>query len=462
MRIRPHFQTVVIAVITAVVMAAVPAVAHVTESWKHLRNKHVRPFTDSRYFRKTALQTADAALNEPGDPVDWTNLKGVPAAFADGSDADSGGDITAVNAGTGLTGGGDNGAVTLNVDFGPGANQVASGDHLHDGRYYTETELQTSGSASVHWDNLTSVPAGFADGVDNTSGTASDLVCSGCVDSSDLAPDAVTSAKILDGEVVVADLAFDPATQGELDALGTAGTINDAGNPVHWTKLKGVPAGLADGTDDGVTTGTDGVAVSGTTAQLADCTSTGQIFKYNAVTNTWSCSSDNDTTYTGSQGIAVVGTDIRLDDCAADEVWKRNSADTAWVCAADVTGAVTGSSAVSGTVDTTAATEGSLTVSFPSDGFALISSEATFEPTSLTPPGQINASIMEGATTVQSWKWDSGDDDGNTDAHESFSGVTSVTSGSHTYELRLQTVGSLSTASYENLRIVVMFFPTGL
>lgn len=30
--------------------------------------------------------------------------------------------------------------------------------HTHDDRYYTETELQTSGSASVHWDNLTNTP----------------------------------------------------------------------------------------------------------------------------------------------------------------------------------------------------------------------------------------------------------------------------------------------------------------
>jgi hypothetical protein len=381
LRIRPHVQTVVVAVITTVVVAAAPAVAHVTESWTHLRTKHVRPFSDKRYYKKTTLRSP-GAINTSTNPVDWTKLKGVP------------------------------------VDF--------------------------------------------ADGVDDTSGTASDLVCSGCVETSDLAPDAVTSAKILDGEVAVVDLGFDPATQGELDALATPGTINQASNPMHWTKLHGVPGGLADGTDEGVTTGTDGVAVSGTTAQLADCTSTGQIFKYNAVTNTWSCSSDNDTTYTGSDGIAVAGTDIRLDDCGANEVWKRNSADSAWVCADDVTAAIEASAAVSGTVDTTAATEGSITVSFPRDGFALISAEATFEPTSLAAPDQINASIMEGATTVQSWHWDSGDDDNNIDAHESFSEVAAVTSGSHTYDLQLQTVGALSTASYENLRIVVMFFPTGL
>jgi hypothetical protein len=33
--------------------------------------------------------------------------------------------------------------------------------------------------------------------------------------------------------------------------LNTPGTINSPSNPVDWTKLKGVPAGFADGTDDG-------------------------------------------------------------------------------------------------------------------------------------------------------------------------------------------------------------------
>jgi hypothetical protein len=49
--------------------------------------------------------------------------------------------------------------------------------HTHDDRYYTETELNTSdgsapntGSNFVHWDILTGVPAGFADGTDDTGG----------------------------------------------------------------------------------------------------------------------------------------------------------------------------------------------------------------------------------------------------------------------------------------------------
>ncbi|MFH1313698.1 MAG: tail fiber domain-containing protein [Candidatus Eisenbacteria bacterium] len=35
------------------------------------------------------------------------------------------------------------------------------------------------------------------------------------------------------------------------DSLSVAGTLNDTANPVDWSKLKGVPAGFADGTDDG-------------------------------------------------------------------------------------------------------------------------------------------------------------------------------------------------------------------
>jgi hypothetical protein len=46
----------------------------------------------------------------------WAGLAGVPAGFADGIDNDSGGDITEVTAGAGLTGGAATGAATLAVD----------------------------------------------------------------------------------------------------------------------------------------------------------------------------------------------------------------------------------------------------------------------------------------------------------------------------------------------------------
>jgi hypothetical protein len=40
------------------------------------------------------------------------------------------------------------------------------------------------------------------------------------------------------------------ANVARYSVIATPGTINQAGNPLHWTKLKGVPVGLADGTDN--------------------------------------------------------------------------------------------------------------------------------------------------------------------------------------------------------------------
>jgi hypothetical protein len=86
------------------------------------------------------------------------------------------------------------------------------------------------------------------------------------VGSTILGDGAVTMAKIADGAVSQAKLNFDPATQGELDqhetsdahdaryplssVLSASGTINQGNNPIDWTQLKNVPAGLADGVDD--------------------------------------------------------------------------------------------------------------------------------------------------------------------------------------------------------------------
>ena len=62
-------------------------------------------------FPRQPLTPAPYALFSASAP--WSGLTGVPAGFADGVDNDSGGDITAVAAGTGLSGGGTSGAVSL-------------------------------------------------------------------------------------------------------------------------------------------------------------------------------------------------------------------------------------------------------------------------------------------------------------------------------------------------------------
>ncbi len=66
--------------------------------------------------------------------------------------------------------------------------------HLHDDRYYTESELNTSGGGgSVHWDNLGLDPAGFADGDDDTTYTAgTGLILSGTEFRTSIADSALT------------------------------------------------------------------------------------------------------------------------------------------------------------------------------------------------------------------------------------------------------------------------------
>jgi len=62
------------------------------------------------------------------------------------------------------------------LTFADASSDEASGQHHHDGRYYTQTQLQTgdssppnTGNNYVSWENLTNVPADFADGVDDGS-----------------------------------------------------------------------------------------------------------------------------------------------------------------------------------------------------------------------------------------------------------------------------------------------------
>jgi len=66
---------------------------------------------------------ADLADGDDDNSAIWSNITGIPADIADG-DADSGGDITAVTVGAGLTGGGTDGDVSLAVDSTAVQNRV--------------------------------------------------------------------------------------------------------------------------------------------------------------------------------------------------------------------------------------------------------------------------------------------------------------------------------------------------
>lgn len=122
------------------------------------------------------------------------------------------GDITGVTAGSGLSGGATSGEATLSVNTAAIQSRVtgtcAAGSSIRvidlDGTVTCETDDTGSGGGG----DITSVNAGSGLTGGASTGDATLSIATG----------GVTSAMIADGTVATGDLAFDPATQAELEA----------------------------------------------------------------------------------------------------------------------------------------------------------------------------------------------------------------------------------------------------
>jgi hypothetical protein len=180
---------------------------------------------DTRYYRQSQLNTSDGnPPNQGSNIVHWDILKGVPEGFADGVDD------------TGAPGTTDHGQLTGLLD----------NDHpqyaLKDSLTISDASPPNLGRNIAHWDVLTGVPAGFADGTDNITTNAS-LITSGTM----------SPARIEGTAVVTSDSRL--LTIGQKDGL-TGGGITTLHRHTEIGDISSVTAGeglSGGGTSDGVT-----------------------------------------------------------------------------------------------------------------------------------------------------------------------------------------------------------------
>ncbi|WP_109831538.1 beta strand repeat-containing protein [Reichenbachiella versicolor] len=119
------------------------------------------------------------------------------------------------------------------------------------------TDADIAAGAAIAWTKI-AVPADILDGDD----VGGDFLADGTVTMTGAlnmgANNINTTGTVTAGNFVgsgagltgIAVTESDPTWTTDKTTLGTAGTINTAANLIQWSQLKGVPAGIADGTDD--------------------------------------------------------------------------------------------------------------------------------------------------------------------------------------------------------------------
>ncbi|UCE18042.1 MAG: hypothetical protein JSV84_14435 [Gemmatimonadota bacterium] len=111
-----------------------------------------------------------------------------------------------------------------------------------DGQYYLGVQVTGDSELSPRYE-FTSVPGAFRAAVADSSATSASAVEADKVDGKDAA------------EFAASDHQHDDRYYTETELKTNDGSVNEAGDPVSWFKIKDMPAGFADGTDEVGTTG---------------------------------------------------------------------------------------------------------------------------------------------------------------------------------------------------------------
>ncbi|MCL6275177.1 hypothetical protein M3P19_14245 [Muricauda sp. 2012CJ35-5] len=201
---------------------------------------------------------------------------------------------------------------------GTGLNQAANGS----------LEIDNS-NINPDWTNITSIPAGFADNVDDnttyTAGTGITLTgTTFSVENTGIAPDWTNITNIPAG---FADNTDDNTTYSAgtgITLTGTTFSVDNTGLAPDWTSITSIPVGFADNTDDNTTyTAGTGITLTGTMFSVDNTAVAPDWTNITGIPAGFADNTDDNTTYTAGTGITLTGTTFSVDNTGVAPDWTN-------------------------------------------------------------------------------------------------------------------------------------------